>query len=110
MKKRQTAIYVSKPRALLFAIEAAIIVAWLGIVALFMKAGIGEYLAVVVLLGISLFLLIGSDLLTAFLKVSGLSTPQTSQPDHSRPEEAGFERMDAPSKTEPLLLKPTPKP
>jgi len=99
-------VKIIKPFAQLFAIEAILIALWLGVVAIFMKAGLGEYLAVVVLLGIAIALLIGSDLLTAFIKVSGLSSRQTPQPDHSRPEEADCERMDAPSKTKLVLPKP----
>jgi len=94
MPKNDYKIKVSKPFAKLFAMEAVVVVAWLGALAVFMKAGLGEYLAVLVLLGISLFLLVGSDLLTAFIKVSGLSSHQTPQSDHLHPEEVGSERTD----------------
>lgn len=103
MPKNDYTVKVIKPFAKLFAIEAAVILAWLGIVAIFMRAGLGEYLAVVVLMLIAFLLTIGSDLLTAFIKVSGLSSHQTPQPDHSRPAEAGSERMGARSSKEPAL-------
>ncbi len=97
---KDTKIYVSKPRLQLFVIEATIIAVWLGIVAVFMKAGLGEYLAVLVLLAIALVITCGSYLLTAFINVSGLSSRQTLQQDRSPSAEADCERMDVPSKPE----------
>ena len=95
MPKRDYKITVSKPYAQMFAIEAVVVALLLGVLAIFMSAGVGDYVAVLVLLCMSLVLLIGSHLLTAYIKVSGLSSRQTRQPDHSRPAEAGSERTDA---------------